>query len=105
MNAVEENHKAHQMILLSTSVLFNPFCPKNPSLSRDSFINLIGKDVIMDVLAIEQAVLLYNICWLALESYGFKSTRYIFLSIQHFLATHPFSVVSFITSTVTFHLI
>lgn len=78
MTVLNENHKAHHILLLSTSILLNPFCPKYSSLPHKSIVDLIGKDILVDVLTIEQAVLLYNICQIALESYSCNFTRYIF---------------------------
>lgn len=78
MTVLNENHKAHHILLLSTSILLNPFCPKYSSLPHNTVVDLIGKDIVVDVLGIEQAVLLYHICQIALESYSCNFTRYIF---------------------------
>lgn len=100
LTVLNENHKAHHILLLSTSILLNPFCPKYSSLPHNTVVDLIGKDIVVDVLAIEQAVLLYHICQIALESYSCNFTRYIFevtrtiCPCSVFLA-HLSSVVSF----------
>ncbi|CAK9151203.1 unnamed protein product [Ilex paraguariensis] len=68
-------HEAHEVFLQSISFLVsrNPFCLKH---SSNFLLDLFEKDVPGDVLAVEHAATLYNICWFSLKSYPCKGTRY-----------------------------
>ncbi|CAI9103911.1 OLC1v1002504C4 [Oldenlandia corymbosa var. corymbosa] len=72
--AYDDNHKAHQIVLLSVSLLVNPFCGKYSSVSWSSLIDMLNEDFLRDIFAVEHAVLLYSICWIALRSYADKIT-------------------------------
>lgn len=72
LGAYDDNHKAHQIILTSISILGNPSCPKYSCRSSMSLIDLINKDIPGDVFAVEHAVLLYNICRIAVKSYSLR---------------------------------
>ncbi|KAK9290720.1 hypothetical protein L1049_008894 [Liquidambar formosana] len=72
-----EVHKTHKVFLQSISVLVsrNPFCHVYSSVTVASSLDLIGKEIPGDVLAIERAAILYNICWFSLKSFHCKDTR------------------------------
>ncbi|KAL3538573.1 hypothetical protein ACH5RR_001939 [Cinchona calisaya] len=75
LGAYDNNHKAHHILLLSLSLMVNPYCPKYSSLSSIFFIDLINKDIPGEVLAVEHAMLLYSLCRIAVKCYPHRFTR------------------------------
>ncbi|XP_027157654.1 separase [Coffea eugenioides] len=70
-----DDHNAHKIVLMSVSLLGNPSCPKYSSFSSMSLIDSINKDIQGDVFAVEHAMLLYNICRIAVKHYSFGFAR------------------------------
>ncbi|KAL7205879.1 hypothetical protein ACSBR2_018738 [Camellia fascicularis] len=71
-----EIHEAHEIVLQSSSVLVsrNAFSAHS-SVPLSFLLDLIGKDIPGDPLAVERAAILYNICWFTLKSYPCNDTR------------------------------
>lgn len=77
-------HEAHEIVYQSISVLVtpNPFCPATESsfladlMGKEisvehkhiNLYDLMGKEIPGDVLSVERAVILYNLCWLSLKA-------------------------------------
>ncbi|KAL8258352.1 hypothetical protein R6Q59_030393 [Mikania micrantha] len=72
-----ETERAHEVFLESISVLVNrsTFHPSKFKISFTFLGELIKKNVLGDVFALEHASLLYNICWFSLRSFCDNGTR------------------------------
>ncbi|KAL8218762.1 hypothetical protein R6Q57_022135 [Mikania cordata] len=72
-----ETQRAHEVFLESISVLVNrsTFHPSKFKISFAFLGELIKKNVLGDVFALEHASLLYNICWFSLRSFCDNGTR------------------------------
>ncbi|KAL8258316.1 hypothetical protein R6Q59_030357 [Mikania micrantha] len=72
-----ETQRAHEVFLESISVLVNrsTFHPSKFKISFTFLGELIKKNVLGDVFALEHASLLYNICWFSLRSFCDNGTR------------------------------
>ncbi|GFY89199.1 separase [Actinidia rufa] len=66
-----EIHEAREILLQSISVLVS----RNLSVPHITLLDLIGKDIPGDPLAVERAAILYSLCWFTLKSYPLKGTR------------------------------
>lgn len=69
-------HETNEIIMQSISILVrrNPFCLTTSSIPLTSLLDLMAKEIPEDVLSVERAEILYNICWLSLKSRS-KNTR------------------------------
>ncbi|GFY89325.1 separase [Actinidia rufa] len=76
MGALGEIHKAHEILLQSISVLVsrNLSSPYS-SVPQTTLLDLIGRDIPGDPLAVERAAILYSLCWFTLKSYPSRGTR------------------------------
>ncbi|KAA8545541.1 hypothetical protein F0562_020325 [Nyssa sinensis] len=72
-----EIHEAHKILVQSILVLVsrNSVFPAYSSVPLTFLLDLIGKDIPGDALAVEHAAILYSICWFTLKSYPCRSTR------------------------------
>ncbi|VVB12005.1 unnamed protein product, partial [Arabis nemorensis] len=68
-------HLAHEALLHSAAVLFKSNWSSHNLPSVSQLLEFIGKEVTMDVFAIDRAIILYNLCWLSLRNYHYRESR------------------------------
>lgn len=65
------------------------FC--NSPVPHTVLLDMIGKDIPGDPLAVERTTLLYNLCWFTLKSYGRKDTRFFKQHLSIYLSMNTLS--------------
>lgn len=72
-----ETHEAREFFLQSISVLVSRnLFSANFRVPPVVLLDMIGKEIAGDPLAVERAAVLYNLCWITLKSYTCKDTKY-----------------------------
>lgn len=85
-----ERQKGHEIFseCISALVARNQFSPTYNAAPFNLKLDLIGFDIPGDVLAVERATILYNLCWFILKHYHSNGTRYSELYICISLPMH-----------------
>ncbi|VVB07682.1 unnamed protein product [Arabis nemorensis] len=76
-------HQAHEAILRSIAVLFNSNISSHSSISLGPLLDFIGKEIKGDVLGVDRARILYNLCKLSLQTYHSRASRSICCDLSH----------------------
>ncbi|KAI4304809.1 hypothetical protein MLD38_040275 [Melastoma candidum] len=73
----DHHHETHEILrrCIANLTCQNPYWDCSASVA--SLIDLIGKDISEDVLAIERAEVLYLVCWFSLRQYDMQKPRFI----------------------------
>ncbi|XP_010540470.1 PREDICTED: separase isoform X2 [Tarenaya hassleriana] len=76
-------HQAHEALLQSIFVLFNSNHSTLSPPSIGQLLDFIGKELTLDVFAVERASILYNTCWLSLQNYHLRASGSTCCELSH----------------------